>query len=136
MTALHSYHHTVSFGDCDPAGIAYYPNIFKWVDTTCHDWMRGHGGHAALCESLGATGIGLMESGAKFRSPLRDGDRLTVDIVALDWGSKSLTLRYLGRVGERLAFEATETRGLFKPGPNGLYAGDMAELRALVAPNG
>jgi len=62
MTVLHSYDYRVSFGDCDPAGIAYYPNMFKWIDTTFHDWMRIHGGHATLCKRLEAIGIGLMES--------------------------------------------------------------------------
>ncbi|MCB1396516.1 MAG: acyl-CoA thioesterase [Rhodobacter sp.] len=132
MTALHRYTCRVSFGDCDPAAIAYYPNIFKWVDTTCHDWMRRFGGHAALCRQLGAVGIGLMDAGAKFRSPLRDGDDLTVEITGLDWGAKALRLQYRGMVGARVAFDATETRGLFKPAENGLTAGAMDALRALV----
>jgi 4-hydroxybenzoyl-CoA thioesterase len=136
LAALHTYPHLVSFGDCDPAGIAYYPNIFKWVDTTCHSWMREHGGHAALCERLGAVGIGLMDSSARFRSPLRDGERLAVEIIGFDWGSRALKITYRGMVGDRQAFEAVETRGIFKPGDKGLYAGDMAELRALVAPDG
>lgn len=134
MTALHRTAHRVSFGDCDPAGIVYYPNILKWVDVTCHDWMRVHGGHAVLCRQMGAVGIGLMDSSAQFRSPLRDGDALVVEITALDWHAKALRLHYRGLVGARTAFEATETRGVFMPGENGLHAGDMTALRALVTP--
>jgi 4-hydroxybenzoyl-CoA thioesterase len=25
-----TYEVTVEFGDCDPAGIAFYPNFFRW----------------------------------------------------------------------------------------------------------
>jgi hypothetical protein len=77
-----------------------------------------------------------MDSSARFRSPLRDGERLAVEIIGFDWGSRALKITYRGMVGDRQAFEAVETRGIFKPGDKGLYAGDMAELRALVAPDG
>ncbi|MCB1406262.1 MAG: acyl-CoA thioesterase [Rhodobacteraceae bacterium] len=133
MTSLYHYAHRVSFGDCDPAGIAYYPNIFKWVDTTFHDFLRQFGGHRTLCAEFGATGMGLMEAQARFRSPLQDGDALDVRITALDWGHRSLTLSYQGHVGERLAFEATETRGIFVERDGRLTAAPMAALRARIA---
>lgn len=136
MTSIFTHTHSVSFGDCDPAGIVYYPNIFRWVDRTFHHWLRLFGGHPALCARLGATGIGLMDVSGRFRSPLRDGDSLEVRIIALDWASKSLRLDYRGQVGERLAFEATEVRGLFKPGASGLFAGPMDALRVLVTDDG
>jgi len=136
MTSLHRYTCRISFGDCDPAEIAYYPNIFKWVDTTFHDWMRRFGGHAALCRQLDAAGIGLMDASAKFRSPLRDGDDLAVDILGIEWGAKFLRLQYRGTVGERIAFDATETRCLFKLGETGLTAGSMDALRARIGSDG
>jgi len=136
MPHLHTYAYQVSFGDCDPAGIAYYPNIFKWVDTTFHDWLYGFGGHTALCKQLGATGLGLMDSKARFRSPLHNGDPLTVTITALEWGNRTLSLTYQGHVGERLAFEARETRGIFIPQDGRLTAGKADALRALLFPDG
>lgn len=35
----------VGFGDCDPAGIVYYPNFFRWFDEATQalpipDWFR------------------------------------------------------------------------------------------------
>jgi len=133
MTVHHCVY-SVSFGDCDPAGIAYYPNIFRWVDTTFHDWLRQFGGHAALCTQLGAAGLGLMDATARFRSPLHDGDSLTVTMTALSWSKRSLTLRYAGRVGDRLAIEATETRGIFMPVDGRLTAGTTDALQTLVIP--
>ena len=132
MSSLHTYAYTVSFGDCDPAGIAYYPNIFKWVDTAFHAWLFGFGGHGALCEQLGATGLGLMDSKARFRSPLQNGDALTVTITALEWGKRTLSPSYQGHVGDRLAFEAQETRGVFIPQDGRLTAGTTDGLRTLI----
>lgn len=132
MSHLHSSDYRVSFGDCDPAGIAYYPNMFRWVDKTYHDWLRGFGGHAHLCAELDTVGLGLMDLKAQFRSPLRDGDPLLVAIASMDWGPRTLTLGYQGFVGERLAFEAQETRGVFANRDGRLTAAPTAALRTLV----
>lgn len=135
MADIHHYPIQVSFGDCDPAGIVFYPNIFRWLDATFQDFLRQFGGHKALCAELGATGMGLMEAHSRFRTPLQDGDALLVRITALDWGNRSLTLGYQGYVGDRLAFEATETRGLFVKRDGRLTAAPMQALRARLAPD-
>lgn len=129
----HSYQVNVSFGDCDPAGIVYYPNTFRWMDACFHDALRPFGGHAAICEELNAVGIGLVDSGAQFRSPMRDGDILTVRLTVLDWARKTLSLGYEGFVGDRLAFAGKEVRCLFQTSSKGLSAGDMSLLRNRLA---
>jgi len=87
----------VSFGDCDPAGIVYYPNIFRWLDATFHVQLRPFGGHGAVCAQLGSVGLGLVDVSAQFRSPLRDGDHLTILPRFAQWGRKTLTLEYEGK---------------------------------------
>lgn len=135
MAAQHTLDHRVSFGDCDPAGIAFYPNMFAWLDRTFHDWLRPHGGQAALCQRVNSIGFGLMEAGAKFRSPLRQDDLLTLTLHAEDWGRKTLRLHYDGHVGARLAFTGHEVRGLFRRTEGGLVAGEMAPLRDILDPH-
>lgn len=130
--SLHRYTIPVTFGDCDPAGIVYYPNILRWVDGAFHDWLRQFGGHAEICARLGSIGAGLMDVQARFRSPLRDGDRLVITLGGVDWGRRNLTAHYAGHVGDRLAFEATEVRGLFVRGEGGITAAPMDALRAIV----
>jgi acyl-CoA thioester hydrolase len=34
---------TVEWGDCDEAGIVFYPNYFYWFDCTYQRWLRKHG---------------------------------------------------------------------------------------------
>ena len=132
MTTPHTYLQKISFGDCDPAGIVFYPNAFRWTDATFHDFLRGFGGHAEICEKVGAIGLGLIDASVQFRSPMRDGDELAIRLIAREWGRKTLTMRYEALVGERLAFSLAEIRGLFKETPKGITAGEMATLKAIL----
>jgi 4-hydroxybenzoyl-CoA thioesterase len=122
----------VSFGDCDPAGIVFYPNILRWCDASFHSHLRSVGGHAHLCTMLQAVGIGLVESNARFQSPLRDGDLLHIDTNIGEWGRRTLTVTHKGSVGGKAAFEVTEVRCLFKATEAGMVAAEVGELRAVL----
>ncbi len=126
------YTRTVSFGDCDPAGIVYYPNIFRWLDATFHVQLRPFGGHGVVCNQLGSVGLGLVDVSAQFRTPLRDGDDLVITPRFAAWGRKTLTIDYEGKVGARLAFTGQEVRCVFQTGPSDIVAGETAKLRALL----
>ncbi|MEO0495951.1 MAG: acyl-CoA thioesterase [Pseudomonadota bacterium] len=126
--------HIVSFGDCDPAGIVFYPNIFAWLDRTFHAYLRdAAGGHAAVCEALGLKGVGLTEANCAFRAPLSDGDVLDVCVDTIDWGERGFQVNYRGRVGERTAFTAHEGRALFVERDGRLRAGDAVLLEQHLA---
>ena len=133
--AVFSMDMQVSFGDCDPAGIVFYPNFFVWIDRCFHALLRQRlGGHAHLCRELGAQGIGLMEAGMNFRVPATEGDLLHIEITAIDWAARSFCLTYQALVGGQTIFTATETRGVFLRRPDGrLRAGDVAGLQARVS---
>jgi 4-hydroxybenzoyl-CoA thioesterase len=123
----------VSFGDCDPAGIVWYPRIAGWMDRAFHAMMRAHGGHGPVCARLGAHGVGVVELGLSFRAPLRDGDRAAISLAVESWSRRTFRLRYEGRVGGRPAFEGFEVRALFVPdGAGGLRAGEVAPLREVL----
>ncbi|WP_213545710.1 acyl-CoA thioesterase [Vannielia litorea] len=123
----------ISFGHCDAAGIVYYPNYFRWFDRCFHTFLKErHGGHAALCQRLGARGIGLISADARFRSPALDGDVLRLEMRVGDWGRKSLRLDYRGSVGERLVIEGEELRGVFVDDGGRIRAGDVAPLREVI----
>lgn len=132
---MHELDHPVSFGDCDPAGIVYYPNVYAWFDRTFHDWLRHIGSHAELCRKLGAVGIGVMETSARFRRPMRDGDVLSLTLSIEKWNRKCLQLAYEGRVGDLVAVTGTEVRGLFKRCDNGMVAAELDALREIVDGN-
>jgi 4-hydroxybenzoyl-CoA thioesterase len=136
MALTHTWSQPVTFGDCDPAGIVFYPNYFAWFDRTFHDWLREFGGHASICKSLGALGLGLMEVNAKFRSPSRDGDVLDIHLSIGTWDRKALRLTYEGQIAGRTAVIGQEVRGLFKTSPTGIMAADMEELKVYLESHG
>jgi 4-hydroxybenzoyl-CoA thioesterase len=126
----------VSFGDCDPAGIVFYPNILRWCDASFHTLLRRHGGHEHLCRVLDAIGIGVAESTARFLSPLRDGDGLDISTSIAEWGRKTVTVAHSGRVEDRVAFEVREIRCLFTAKESAIVAAELGELRRLLEETG
>ena len=122
-----------SFGDCDPAGIVFYPNFFKWMDHAFHGWLRPFGGHSALCMKLQSVGIGLMDASMRFQSPARDGDEIRIALEAAEWAPKTLTLTYRLTCEARPVALGREVRGLFTRTETGIQAADMVALRDLIA---
>jgi len=133
---LFNARYRISFGDCDPAGIVFYPNLVALMDRTFHAFIAERaGGHASLCRELGARGLGVMSTDIRFHSPAREGDLLDVAIAALEWAPRSFAIAYSARIGDQLVLESTETRGVFVETGGKLRAGEAAALRArLVAP--
>ncbi|EKF21012.1 acyl-CoA thioesterase [Nitratireductor pacificus] len=133
---VHIFSQPVTFGDCDPAGIVFYPNVFRWVDAAFHDCLRPAGGHAAICRRLGAVGLGLIDVNARFRSPILDGDRVDLRLSIESWGQRSVSLAYRACVGDKLVFEAREVRALFIKGDAGMTAGDLSPFREMMERQG
>ncbi len=124
---------TVSFGDCDPAGIVFYPNYFRWMDATFHAFLHANaGGHSAICQQLGARGLGLMDTKLSFRSPASEGSVLRYAIQAINWASRSLDVIYTAHQGERLVLEGNERRGVFIVSGGKMKAGGTAPLREIL----
>jgi 4-hydroxybenzoyl-CoA thioesterase len=128
--------HTITFGDCDPAGILFYPHHFRLMDATFQSWLRARGlGQASIQRRLGAVGTGLLDADATFRAPLEDGDVLRHEMEVADWGERTLRLAYRGLVNGRRAVEGRETRGLFVRDARRdgrLTLAPLAPLRALL----
>ncbi|MGD1884561.1 MAG: acyl-CoA thioesterase [Paracoccaceae bacterium] len=123
----------VSFGDCDPAGIVWYPRLLGWMDHTFHAELRQHGGHAAICSAVGAVGLGVVDVNASFRRPVRDGDLLLMDIQWEEWSPRSFRLCYVACMGEQPAFEGQETRAVFDIDKDGkIRAGHTDKLKSII----
>lgn len=123
----------VSFGDCDPAGIVYYPNFFRWMDGTFHAFLKARSkGHKAICEELCARGLGLMDAKMTFRSPVSDGDSVRYAMTEIAWSGKSFDIFYRVTSGDRLVLEGFERRGVFVERDGRLSAGLTGPLRELL----
>lgn len=123
----------ISFGDCDPAGIVFYPNYFRWFDATYNAFLKNHGlDQRILRDRLGTIGTGLMDVGASFRSPAQFGDSLVLHPAEIEWHARSFRIAYQGFVGDRLVVEGHELRGVFMQDGDRLKAAPVAPLRELI----
>jgi YbgC/YbaW family acyl-CoA thioester hydrolase len=100
----------IEWGDCDEAGIVFYPRYFYWLDTTFHRWGRSLGINQRTLRATYGAVTPLMEVGATFRSPASYDDELTVHAQIDEWRDKQFRLSYRLMVGERLIAEGFERR--------------------------
>ena len=95
---------TITFGQCDPAGIVYYPNYFDLFNTST-EWMvcEALGVHPRdLCERHGILGLAMVEARNVYHRPSRNGDEVHIHSRIVHVGRSSL------RVEHRLVTESGE----------------------------
>ena len=122
---------TVGWGDCDPAEIVYYPNYYRWFDDATHALFRSVGlDIGALYKRYDVVGMPLAESSAKYLSPSRFGDRLSIETQVTSWQRKVVIIAHTITNGDKIAVEGTETRiwGLRHPD-------DPLRLKAGIIPD-
>ncbi|WP_175983033.1 acyl-CoA thioesterase [Caballeronia zhejiangensis] len=104
----------VQFGDCDPAGIVFFPNFSRWVDAAFHDYFMQCGlppwrEMDALPECVGAP---LLEMQSHFRTSATYGETLDVHTSTEEWRGKVFIQRHRITRGETLICEFRATRAL------------------------
>ena len=133
-TIKHSCEIVITFGDCDPAGIVFYPNFYRFIDRTFHDWLRQWGSHNKLAESVDSLALGLIDCGASFHHVVRDGDVLQVNLFITEWRRKTFKVEYEAYVNDVLCVTAYEVRGLFQIVEDRIKAGEVSPLKAVIEP--
>jgi 4-hydroxybenzoyl-CoA thioesterase len=111
MTFRHTTEFTVEFGDCDPAGVVWYPNFFGWMDSASRHFFRAAGlpPWHELERTEGIIGTPLVEASARFVRPATYGDRIAVETAA-EWRGNRIVLVHVIRRGEDTLIEGTEVR--------------------------
>ena len=102
----------IEFGDCDPAGIVYYPNYFRMFDAaTAHLFEAALGmKKIAWIRHFGIVGIPMVDTGAKFSKPSRFGDVVTIETTVKEFRRTSFVVGHRLFAGGDLAVEAQEIR--------------------------
>ena len=130
----HSCEIVITFGDCDPAGIVFYPNFYRFIDRTFHDWLRQWGSHNKLAETVDSLALGLIDCGASFHHVVRDGDVLQVNLFITEWRRKTFKVEYEAYVNDVLCLTAYEVRGLFQVVEDKIKAGEVSPLKTVFDP--
>lgn len=101
----------VLWTDCDPAGITFYGNYYRWMDEAAYYLFKAAGIRWEDWRSrFDALGIPLISAHADFASPTRMGDELTIESWVSEWGKSSFTVTHRFMNGDRLAAEGYEKR--------------------------
>ena len=81
---------TVEWGDCDPAGIIYYPTYFKWWDQGTWRLMWAIDvDRRTMREDMGGVDMPILNAEGTFESTVTPGDKLVVESRVERWGNSS-----------------------------------------------
>lgn len=120
----------IGFGDCDPAGIVFYPNFFRWFDAATHEMLRDAGQtHDGMQREHGWILGPLVDAGASFRAPARYNERIEIRSRIECWSTKTFRIAHHAMRGPTLLAEGWEVRFIGAPHPD-----DPKRLRALPIP--
>jgi 4-hydroxybenzoyl-CoA thioesterase len=86
----------VGWGDCDPAGIVFYPRFYAWMDAVSHVLAREMGipREAMLPPCSDLVGFPVVGTQAQYLAPARMDDVLEVRTWVARVGRTSLSLRH------------------------------------------
>jgi 4-hydroxybenzoyl-CoA thioesterase len=121
---------TVEWGDCDPAGIVYYPSYFRWCDQATYRLflkagMRRDDISSGQCKE----GTPLVAAECSFRRASQTGETLAIESRVSRFGRSSFTISHVFRdASGEVAAEGTETRVWARK------EGDARSLQAVPIP--
>ena len=88
---VYQYNRIVRFGECDPAGVVYYPVFFNWFHETMEAWFES-GLHEPYAKVIQTFGFPAKKISAEFHRPCKMGEALTIELTVAELGRSSLRL--------------------------------------------
>jgi 4-hydroxybenzoyl-CoA thioesterase len=103
---------TIEWGQCDPAGIVFFPRYFEIFDaSTAHFVTRALGlTKATFQKHYDIIGIPLVDAHAKFHVSTSYGDAVRVETRVTSVGRSSFVVEHRLFKGDALAVEGFEKR--------------------------
>jgi 4-hydroxybenzoyl-CoA thioesterase len=101
----------IEWGDCDPAGIVYYPRYLEYFDNcTAALFERAGLPKHAMLKTHGIAGIAMVNMRVKFLVPSRFGENVIIESSIPAWRKSSFDVHHKLLKGDVLAVECFETR--------------------------
>jgi len=101
----------IEWGDCDPAGIVYFPRYLEYFDRCTRALFERAGFFKRdMLKTYAIAGIPVVDIQAKFMIPSRYGDDVVVESSVSKWGNSSFVVRHRLMKGDAVAIECFETR--------------------------
>jgi 4-hydroxybenzoyl-CoA thioesterase len=105
-------HLRIEWGDCDPAGIVFFPRYFAMFDTSTTYLMERAIGMSKFdyLKAYNFLGHPIVETNARFRVPTRFGDEVAIETAVAACGRSSIKIEHRLTKAGVLAVEGFETR--------------------------
>jgi 4-hydroxybenzoyl-CoA thioesterase len=131
MSKVHIHRVSVHFGDCDPAGIVFFPNFSRWMDEASLAFFMACGvpPWRELVKTRGIVGTPLLEIHTRFLKPATYGEELQVYTSVEEWAAKTFRQRHIVKRGDTVLCEGTETRAFVMRDPE-----NPERIRAIPIP--
>jgi 4-hydroxybenzoyl-CoA thioesterase len=102
----------IRWGDCDPAGIVFYPRYFEYFNECTELLFDAALGKKKreVFEMYSIIGIPMVQLRARYLIPSQYGDEVTVESTFMKVGRSSFDIRHRLMKGSELAVEGLETR--------------------------
>jgi YbgC/YbaW family acyl-CoA thioester hydrolase len=125
----------LQWGECDPAGIIFYPTYFRWFDAAAWNMFAEVGFHAKRMRAEHLA-MPLVAADCQFKHPAEQQDRAEVRSRIQRWGGKSFVISHdVVREDGVLLAQGSETRvwGRYSNGLGSPLKGEAIteELKAL-----
>jgi len=119
VSKTHIHRVEVCFGDCDPAGIVFFPNFSKWMDTASLAFFMACGvpPWRELVKTRGIIGTPLLEIHTRFLKPATYGETIEIHTNVEEWAIKTFRHRHVVRRGDDILCEGTEVRAFCQRDP-------------------
>jgi 4-hydroxybenzoyl-CoA thioesterase len=102
----------IEWGDCDPAGIVFYPRYFAMFDHSTTMLISAASGLTKyeLLKKYQMAGYPMVDTRARFMVPTRFGDDVTIESAFTKVGKSSFDINHKLMKNGDLALEGFETR--------------------------
>ncbi len=106
------YSWRITWGQCDPAGIVYYPRYFEIFDNAATALFERALGMTKFefLKAHNAVGYPMVDTRAKFVAPTKFGDDVIVETTVTEFRRSSFDILHKLTKGGELCVECTETR--------------------------
>ena len=121
----------VNFGDCDPAGIVFFPNFSRWMDAASLNFFVACGVPvwSELVKTTGIIGTPVLEINVKYVSPAKYGETIRISTSIAEWREKVFVQKHVVTRGDTLLCEGTDVRAFVTKHPN-----DPDRIKAIPVP--
>ncbi len=101
----------IEWGDCDAAGIVFYPRYFAFFDASTQYLFEAAGyPKPEIIKKFDIVGYPMVDTGAKFMIPSKFGEDIVIETRVKEFRKSSFDIEHKVYKGDQLAIEAHETR--------------------------